>query len=91
MRDYILDHAQGINRKVPAKCFLDNTSYRSFFVGPDFTRKHVAMKPYDQPNLSHKFRAASAYRYDYGSDLHKKGTTGKQLIDTMRDQRSRAK
>lgn len=92
MRDYIADHALwGNHVRVPVRSFIDNTSYRSFFMGPDFTQKHVAMRPHDQPNVNHKFRASSAYRYDYGSDLHKQLTHGKNLLESIYDQRSRAK
>ena len=61
------------------KCFLENTSYRNFIIGTsDFSGEHIAAMRSNQegkaqtvkPKVSHKFRASSAYKQDYGSDLH---------------------
>ena len=92
MKNYIKNHAQdGQNPRFAAKCFIDSTSYKSYFVGPDIIQKFTAIKPYDQPNVNGKFRAASAYKYDFGNDFHTKESTGKQLINALVDQKDRAK
>ena len=81
----------GNNPKVAANCFIDSTSYREYFIGSDFTQKLVAIRPYDQPKGGHEFRASSAYKYDFGSDLHNAAASGKQLIETIKEQRRVAK
>ena len=54
-------------------------------------QKFTAIRPYDQPNVSGKFRAASAYKYAFGNELHTKESTGKQLVNALVDQKDRAK
>ena len=84
MRSFLMDKSRRGNiPDVDAKCFMENTSYRNFFIASDFTQNHRAKKPYDQPKVNHKFRATSAYKNDYGSDMHQKATFGKFLIETI--------
>ena len=55
------------NVHVPMNCFLGNTSYANQFVSSGMAQKISSIRPPNNNMVSHKFRAVSSYKSQFGN------------------------
>ena len=70
-------------------CFLGNTSYGNQFVSSGMAQKMQEIRPPNNNLVSHKFRAVSSYKTQFGGNAEQ--SVGRVLQEKTQEQRSRSR